>query len=185
MLSGCVPVVFEAAAALTQWPLHWSVPEYPFFRRRRDRSGGSNYFRKERQWRENDKQRERERESVVHLAESCVEYVPRALAMRNMTAALEYLVRLSGDTAYLRGKLLCIARVGHRMQYSVPQAEQTHAQEEFNQRRGRDVEYSSGKGADGIVKTNPGEVDGAGSAGSGGLEPAKDALDVVLDYLLR
>lgn len=91
MLSGCVPVIFERTSALTQWPLHWH--------------GTSKMS-------EN---------SVKHnLASECTVYLPREVAMRNMSDAFTYLVKLSQDTLFMQRRLECIAAVGMRMQYSIP-----------------------------------------------------------------
>lgn len=64
---------------------------------------------------------------VEHLASSCVVYVPRDVALRNMTKTLEYLVGLSEEGDYMAQRARCIARVGFQMQYSMP--------EKYNSRR--------------------------------------------------
>jgi len=58
---------------------------------------------------------------LEHLASSCVVYVPRDVAMRNMSQTLEYLVGLSEEADYMAQMTRCIARVGFQMQYSMPE----------------------------------------------------------------
>ncbi len=53
-------------------------------------------------------------------AMQCSVLVPREQALRNMTAALQGLVALSRDLRAMHDKLQCIARIGHRFQYSLP-----------------------------------------------------------------
>jgi len=110
LLSGCVPVIFETTAALTQWPLHWTVPrtgtgaeDYGALRRGRPAVDGDDTTPNE-----------------EHLASQCVVYVPRDVAMRNMTQTFAYLVNLSEEPEYMTEKLRCIAKVGFQMQYSMP-----------------------------------------------------------------
>jgi hypothetical protein len=99
LLSGCVPVIFEPTAALTQWPLHWQVPIT-------SPPGRSD--------------READAPAVRNVAEDCVVYIPRDTAMHNMTETFAQLLKLSRDVAFVRRKLMCIAQVGFRMQYSLP-----------------------------------------------------------------
>lgn len=53
-------------------------------------------------------------------ASSCVVYIPRDIAVRNMTEVFAYLTRLSYDHVFMSKKLLAIAGIGHRMQYALP-----------------------------------------------------------------
>lgn len=54
------------------------------------------------------------------MAADCVVYIPRDVAMRNMSETFRYLVELSRDADYMRKKLQCIAAVGFQLQYSLP-----------------------------------------------------------------
>ena len=53
-------------------------------------------------------------------ASSCVVYIPRDIAVKNMTEVFAYLTRLSYDHVFMSEKLLAIAGIGHRMQYALP-----------------------------------------------------------------
>jgi hypothetical protein len=112
--SGCVPVTFETTAALTQWPLHWqiSVPGLiPVDSRDRDRTGDRHSRNHE------------EGEQAPHLenvASQCTVYIPRDVALRNMSDTFAYLVRLSADAEFMAAKRRCIGAVGFQLQYTLP-----------------------------------------------------------------
>ena len=127
LLSGCVPVIFETTAALTQWPLHWTVP----------RSGAeeSGALLRSRTAPDGDDTMPNEE----HLASQCIIYVPRDVAMRNMTQAFAYLVNLSEEPEYMTEKLRCIAKVGFQMQYSMPAVLNTKKKDNRRQRDAVDV----------------------------------------------
>jgi len=56
---------------------------------------------------------------------SCVVYIPRDIAVRNMTEVFAYLTRLSYDRVFMSKKRQAIADIGHRMQYSLPSNQST------------------------------------------------------------
>ena len=146
-------MIFETTAGLTQWPLHWSVPittvkspkaQYRQRYEPADIHSGNIHTGLD----------ESER---VNLAASCLVYIPRSIAMRNTTAAFQYLVHLSGDREFMAGKLHCIAEVAFQLQYSLPDADSSSAQYSFNW-----------------------PLSKSGTA----LSNRKDAVDVLLDHLL-
>jgi hypothetical protein len=117
LLSGCVPVTFETSAALTQWPLHWQVPVQaglsdPRDRERDRRHGGDLHGRKS--------EESPRVPSFENFASKCTVYIPRDVALRNMSDTFAYLVKLSADSAFMAARHRCIAAVGYQMQYSLP-----------------------------------------------------------------
>lgn len=120
MLSGCVPVIFERTAALTQWPLHWRVPREKALTLRQFAHSPAFASGEEPRDPQLSNEYENTQETTVNVASDCVLYVPRDVAMRNMTDTFAYLARLSRDSAFMATKLRCIAMVGHQMQYKLP-----------------------------------------------------------------
>lgn len=114
--SGCVPVIFERTAALTQWPLHWQValsvaPQLHTPEQRLPHSPSSSAV-----------------DPAAHnVASECVVFVPRDVAMRNMTETFAYLVRISSDVSFMYKKLECIASVAYQLQYGLPEGPQETA----------------------------------------------------------
>lgn len=159
MLSGCVPVIFERTAALTQWPLHWRIPKDEALTLRQSlhsisipdnlKEEISHSARARTSTITNDRS-DYLADHSVNVAADCVLYVPRDVAMRNMSETFAYLARLSRDSAFMATKLRCIARVGHQMQYSMPRG--------FAPVAGTKQGFST---------------------------PQKDAVDIFLEYLLN
>lgn len=110
--SGCVPVIFERTAALTQWPLHWQLRPAETLRPSLHRQSPLRADRGD--------VGERGQYMPRNVAEDCVVFLPREVAMRNMSETFDYLVRLSRDAQFMHAKLRCIAAVGFQMQYSLP-----------------------------------------------------------------
>ena len=147
LLSGCVPVVFEDAAAVLQWPWHWRIP-YPLRQHlallsthkeslsapiSAGNSGASAGTSGASGGTDTTTDRpSRALESVskgrweggylegAAAAQECVVSVDREEAVRDPGGVLRHLLALSRDTSFLERKLRAIAAVGHRMQYALP-----------------------------------------------------------------
>ena len=104
-------MIFERTAALTQWPLHWQVP-----RRHRSPRWGS----EENGHLGGGDEGHQQTAATEHLAASCLVFIHREEAMKNMSQTFEYLIQLSEDTKFMNERLRCIAKVGFQMQYSMP-----------------------------------------------------------------
>lgn len=50
----------------------------------------------------------------------CTIYLERVGVLKDVTSALQQLLLLAQDMKFLSEKLVCIARVAHRFQYSLP-----------------------------------------------------------------